>query len=55
MPFHYSQWSPHTSDRLSGFDRVKVDAAQTGFFEGREFRSFYAATGVYSLWWEERP
>ncbi len=29
-----------TSDRLSGFERVRVDVAQTGFFEGREFRTF---------------
>lgn len=24
-----------------GFGRLRVDVAQTGFFEGREFRSFY--------------
>lgn len=31
---------PKTSDKWSNFSRVKVDAAQTSFFEGREFRSF---------------
>lgn len=30
-----------TSDLGSGFDRVRVDVGQTGFFEGREFRSYY--------------
>lgn len=29
-----------TSDRLCGFERVRVDVGQTGFFEGREFRTF---------------
>ena len=29
-----------TSDRLCGFERLRVDPAQTGFFEGREFRTF---------------
>lgn len=29
-----------TAER-EGFRRVRVDVAQTGFFEGREFRSFY--------------
>lgn len=37
---YYSGILPHTSDKLSGYDRVKVDLAQTSFFEGREFRSF---------------
>lgn len=37
---HYGLGVPKTSDRLSNFDRVKVDIAQTGFFEGREFRTF---------------
>ena len=36
----YGPEVPKTSDRLSNFDRVKVDVAQTGFFEGREFRTF---------------
>lgn len=31
---------PVTSDRLQGFERVRVDPAQTSFFEGREFRTF---------------
>lgn len=30
----------HTSDAHSGFDRARVDVAQTSFFEGREFRTF---------------
>lgn len=30
-----------TSDLGSGFDRVRVDVGQTGFFEGREFRSYF--------------
>lgn len=29
-----------TSDRLSGFERVRVDPDQTSFWEGREFRTF---------------
>lgn len=29
-----------TSDKLCGFERLRVDVAQTGFFEGREFRTF---------------
>lgn len=29
-----------TSDPFSGFDRIRVDEAQTSFFEGREFRVF---------------
>lgn len=37
---HYDRWLPLTSSRLSNYDRVKVDPAQTSFFEGREFRSF---------------
>lgn len=37
---HYSRWFNMTSDRLSDFARVKVDMAQTSFFEGREFRMF---------------
>ena len=31
---------PVTSDRTSGFERVRIDSGQTGFFEGREFRTF---------------
>lgn len=30
-----------TTDLGSGFDRVRVDVGQTGFFEGREFRSYF--------------
>lgn len=30
-----------TSNLGCGFDRVRVDVGQTGFFEGREFRSYY--------------
>jgi hypothetical protein len=30
----------YTSDR-EGFRRLRVDTGQTGFFEGREFRTFY--------------
>jgi hypothetical protein len=30
-----------TSDLGNGFDRVRVDVGQTGFFEGREFRSYH--------------
>lgn len=37
---YYSDQLPHTSDKLSGFDRIKIDVAQTSFFEGREFRTF---------------
>lgn len=37
---HYSRYLNYTGDRLSGFERLRVDTAQTGFFEGREFRSF---------------
>lgn len=38
----------YTSDR-EGFRRLRVDTGQTGFFEGREFRTFYElniATGT---------
>ena len=30
-----------TSNLGCGFDRVRVDVGQTGFFEGREFRSYF--------------
>lgn len=30
----------YTSDRLCGFERLRVDVGQTSFFEGREFRTF---------------
>lgn len=30
-----------TSDLGSGYDRLRVDVGQTGFFEGREFRSYF--------------
>jgi hypothetical protein len=37
---NYDNSLPKTSDRLSTFDRVRVDVAQTSFWEGREFRTF---------------
>lgn len=37
---HYNSWLHYTSSKNSGFERVRVDVAQTGFFEGREFRTF---------------
>lgn len=37
----YSQLFNVTSDLGSGFDRIRVDVGQTGFFEGREFRSYF--------------
>lgn len=37
----YSQLMNVTSDLGSGFDRQRVDVGQTGFFEGREFRSYF--------------
>ena len=37
----YSQLLNVTSDLGSGFDRVRVDPGQTGFFEGREFRAYF--------------
>ena len=41
----------YTTDRLSGFERLRVDVAQTSFFEGREFRTFkelnIAASALY--------
>lgn len=40
MTYHSGAQMPLTSDKLSGFNRVKVDPAQTSFFEGREFRTF---------------
>jgi len=39
MP-HYTKWLPATATALSSTARIRVDPAQTGFFEGREFRSF---------------
>ena len=36
----HSERVPCTETHLSDFSRVKVDLAQTGFFAGREFRSF---------------
>lgn len=36
----YQDHLHYTTDRLSGFERLRVDTAQTGFFEGREFRTF---------------
>lgn len=37
----YAQLMNVTSDLGSGFDRQRVDVGQTGFFEGREFRSYF--------------
>lgn len=37
----YQDLLHYTTDRLSGFERLRVDQAQTSFFEGREFRTFY--------------
>uniref|UniRef100_A0AAU6VYE6 Virion structural protein n=2 Tax=unclassified bacterial viruses TaxID=12333 RepID=A0AAU6VYE6_9VIRU len=52
-PFERVDLSPdlYTSDR-EGFRRLRVDTGQTGFFEGREFRTFFdvsipTATSVY--------
>lgn len=43
----------YTSDAGSGFERLRVDMAQTGFFEGREFRTFkefnVAASATYVI------
>lgn len=36
----YQDHLHYTSDRLCGFERLRVDSAQTSFFEGREFRTF---------------
>lgn len=38
---HYASHHNMTTDRWSGFERTRVDSAQTSFFEGREFRTFY--------------
>lgn len=47
----YQQELHYTTDKLSGFERLRVDVAQTGFFEGREFRTFrelnIAASATY--------
>lgn len=37
---HYGTNLHYTTDRWSGFERLRVDVAQTSFFEGREFRTF---------------
>lgn len=37
---HYADNLHYTTDRWSGYERLRVDAAQTSFWEGREFRSF---------------
>lgn len=37
---HYTNNIHMTSSRYSGFERMRVDVAQTSFFEGREFRTF---------------
>lgn len=36
----HAQQVPCTEHHLSDYARVKVDVAQTGFFSGREFRTF---------------
>lgn len=50
---HYDLGLHYTSSPHSGFERVRVDAAQTSFFEGREFRTFkeldVAAGATYVL------
>lgn len=42
----------YTSDRATKFARLRVDAGQTGFFEGREFRSFleFSIAAGASVW-----
>lgn len=37
---HYDVGMHYTSSPRSGYERVRVDSAQTSFFEGREFRTF---------------
>lgn len=37
---HYAHVFPLTSNRLSNFDRLRVDPDQTSFWEGREFRTY---------------
>lgn len=37
---HYTHWNHYTSDPLKGFERLHVEDADTGFYEGREFRAF---------------
>lgn len=41
---HFAREHNYTSDARSGFGRLRVDVAQTGFFEGREFRTFKELT-----------
>lgn len=36
----YQEVPNFTTDRYCGFERLRVDVAQTSFFEGREFRTF---------------
>ena len=38
---HYSPWLHYTTDKDSGYERLRVDVGQTGFFEGREFRAYF--------------
>lgn len=42
-----------TSDRAGGFQRLRADVSRTGFFEGREFRTYkelnIAASATYVL------
>lgn len=49
----YQDHLHYTSDRLCGFERLRVDSAQTSFFEGREFRTFkelnIAASATYVI------
>lgn len=48
----YNQFANCTSQLFSGYDRVRVDVGQTGFFEGRMFRTYdkisLAAAGTLS-------
>lgn len=50
---HRSGWFYYTSEDGIGFGRLKVDAARTSFYEGREFRSFkelnIAASATYVI------
>lgn len=49
----HAERTPCTLTHLSDFARVKVDLAQTGFFTGREYRSFkelnIAAAAIYVI------
>lgn len=41
MPWVSGNHHNYTGDKASKYARLRVDNGQTGFFEGREFRSFY--------------